>query len=126
MKLYDWWKYDKGSYDCYDSEISTCVTIDWIDGSLLETDYGKFAVELTKKVDFLEKLDDCSLICDWSKLIKDNMDKFKAFTKKEWERDYDDETEFIYQWIKELHYYVAGYVPEDYYSTLLEFINTLQ
>lgn len=126
MKLYDWWKHDKGSYDCYDTELTISVTIDWIDGSLLNSDYGKFAVELTKKVDFVERVSDSTLICDWSKLIRDNYSKFKEFTAWNWQRDYADPEEFIFQWIRELHYYVAGYVPEETYSKILDLVDTLK
>lgn len=123
MKLYDWLSIDKGSYDCYDTDLDVSVTIDWIGNC--KTDYDFFVADLIKKVEIEQKTDDCTLICNWSKLIKDNMERFKSFTKDHWETDYDNETEFMYQWIRELHYYVAGYVSEDYYSTLRSFIESL-
>lgn len=123
MKLYDWLSIDKGSYDCYDTDIDGSVTIDWIDKP--ESDYDFFVVGLLKKVDIEQKTDDCTLVCDWSKLIRENLTKFKSFTKRHWERDYKDEYDFIYQWIRELHYYVAGYVSESFYTTLKEFVNSL-
>lgn len=123
MKLYDWLSIDKGSYDCYDTDIDGSVTIDWIDKP--ESDYDFFVVGLLKKVDIEQKTDDCTLVCDWSKLIRENLTKFKSFTKRHWERDYKDEYDFIYQWIRELHYYVAGYVNDSFYSTLKDFVNSL-
>ena len=77
-------------------------------------------------MNFVEKVDDSTLICDWSKLIRDNYSKFKEFTEWNWQRNYADTEEFIFQWIRELHYYVAGYVPEETYSKILELINTLE
>lgn len=124
MKLYDWLSIDKGCYDCYDTDYDISVTIDWIDS--IDSDYERFAIELMKKVDIFDKVSDCILSCNWSKLIDDNKDKFADFANKHWSHTYSDPDEFKYQWIKELHYYVAGEVPEDFYKTLLEFVKTLQ
>lgn len=123
MKLYDWLSIDKGSYDCYDTDIDESVTIDWIDKP--KSDYDFFVVGLLKKVDIEQKTDDCTLVCDWSKLIRENFTKFKRFTKEYWARDYKDEYDFIYQWIRELHSYVAGYVNDSFYSTLKGFVDSL-
>lgn len=123
MKLYDWLSIDKGSYDCYDTDIDESVTIDWIDKP--KSDYDFFVVGLLKKVDIEQKTDDCTLVCDWSKLIRENFTKFKLFTKEHWARDYKDEYDFIYQWIRELHSYVAGYVNDSFYSTLKGFVDSL-
>ena len=123
MKLYDWLSIDKGSYDCYDTDIDESVTIDWIDKP--KSDYDFFVVGLLKKVDIEQKTDDCTLVCDWSKLIRENFTKFKSFTKEHWARDYKDEYDFIYQWIRELHSYVAGYVNDSFYSTLKGFVDSL-
>ena len=123
MKLYDWLSIDKGSYDCYDTDIDESVTIDWIDKP--KSDYDFFVVGLLKKVDIEQKTDDCTLVCDWSKLIRENYTKFKRFTKEHWARDYKDEYDFIYEWIRELHSYVAGYVNDSFYSTLKGFVDSL-
>lgn len=123
MKLYDWLSIDKGSYDCYDTDIDESVTIDWIDKP--KSDYDFFVVGLLKKVDIEQKTDDCTLVCDWSKLIRENFTKFKRFTKEYWACDYKDEYDFIYQWIRELHSYVAGYVNDSFYSTLKGFVDSL-
>ena len=32
----------------------------------------------------------------------------------------------IYEWIKEIHYYMAGYVSEDFYDALVEFVEELK
>lgn len=133
MKLYDWLSIDKGSYDCYDTDFNICVTIDWIDQRLTidgkklnDSDYDNFVVELMKKVDVIDKLSSCELCCSWSKLINNNKEKFKDFASKHWKQQYSDPEEFNYQWIKELHYYVAGEVSEIFYSALLGFVKTLE
>ena len=38
----------------------------------------------------------------------------------------NDEDEFIYQWINEIHLYMAGYVSEDFYETLVKFVDSLE
>ncbi|MBQ9680308.1 MAG: hypothetical protein IJV48_06490 [Ruminococcus sp.] len=126
MKLYDWLSIDKGGYNCCDSELAAIelsVTLGWIESP--QTDYDFFVIGLMKKVDIIKKIDDYTLICEWSDLIRKNMSKFKDFTKEHWERDYKDEDHFLYQWIRELHSYVAGYVNDSFYSTLKDFVNSL-
>lgn len=53
MKLYDWLSIDKGSYDCYDTDVDGSVTIDWIDKP--KSDYDFFVVGLLKKVEIEQK-----------------------------------------------------------------------
>ena len=123
MKLYEFLKVTQRDYDCYDTNYDACVTVCYIDE--VRDKYDKFCVELTKKVDVVVQTSDTSLACDWSKLIADNYDVFKAFTIVNWARDYEDESEFIYQWIHELNVYVAGSVSEKFYNKLCQLIKTL-
>lgn len=126
MKLYDIVKLSETDYDTFDTEYDACVTVCYIDEEDIGDDYDKFCISIMKKVD-VEKLNGDSLIVNWTKLITDNMDKFKAFTEKHWKYDYhDDEDEFIYQWINEIQAYMAGYVSEKFYSVLVEFVNSLE
>jgi len=124
VKLYDYLQIEENDYDCYDTEISGEVTVCYIENP--KDDYDRFCVELMKRVNVIKKIDDCSIECEWSKLIRENWDKFKAFTASEWAHDYEDDVEFVYQWIREIHFYIAGEVAEDYYSTLLDFVLTLE
>lgn len=130
MKLYDFMKVSMNDWDTYDNVYDACVTVCYIDEEYSDDNFAnfdKFNIELMKKVDVIRQTDDCSLLVDWTKLITDNMDKFRAFTEKHWGRKYrDDDDEFIYQWINEIHYYVAGYVSEDFYDILAEFVETLE
>ena len=74
----------------------------------------------------MEKINGDVLIVKWTELIQNNMEKFKAFTKENWSNQYeDDEDEFIYQWINEIHYYLAGYVNEDFYDELVKLVAIL-
>ena len=38
----------------------------------------------------------------------------------------DDDDEFIYQWITEIHSYMAGCVSDDFYGVLVEFVDELE
>lgn len=127
MKLYDYMKLSQVDYDTYDTVYDACITVCSIDEEDEEKDsYYKFCTDIIKKVE-MEKQNGDILLVKWTKLIQDNMEKFKAFTKKHWKYTYeDDEDELVYQWINEIHYYMAGYVSESFYDVLVEFVETLE
>lgn len=122
MTLHDYLKMNEEDYDTYDTEYDAVITVCYIDGE--RDDYDKFCNEIIKKVNVVKAYND-GLTVNWSDLIKRNMDKFRAFAMKHWAFEYEDEDEFIYQWIKEIHYYIAGYVSIDFYSVLNEFVDSL-
>ena len=124
MTLYELIKTTQEDYDTYDKEYDAEVTVCFIEEECDDCD--KFCNGIIKKVNVV-KQNGCCLIVDWTKLIRDNMKKFRKFTNQHWGRKYkDDEDEFIYQWIKEIHLYMAGYVPEDFYTILVEFVDSLE
>lgn len=123
--LYDYLKLTKNDFDTYDTEYDEGVTVCYIDEEDEEDDYDKFCNGIIKKVNVVEVNGD-TLVVNWCELIQRNMDLFKHFTEEHWYKNYeDDEDEFIYQWIREIHYYMAGYVSEDFYKTLNEFVDSL-
>lgn len=130
MKLYDFMKVSMNDWDTYDDVYDACVTICYIDEEDSDDEFDnfyKFNIEIMKKVEVIRQTDEYSLLVNWTKLIRDNMEKFRDFTEKHWSRKYrDDEDEFIYQWINEIHYYIAGYVSEDFYKILVDFVGTLE
>lgn len=127
MTLYEYTRVNQNDFDCYDTEYDISVTYCFIDAEDEEDVYDKFCNNLIKKVNVVEQTSDCAVICDWTKLIKDNWNNFKDFTLAHWAFQYeDDDDEFIYQWIREIHYYIAGYVSEDFYTTLVKFVDTLE
>lgn len=128
MKLYEAMKMTENDWDTYDTVYDACVTVCYIDEEDEQTDdYYKFCTEIIKKVEVEKIIPTSHIVCNWTKLITDNMDKFKDFTEKYWNNQYeDDEDEFIYQWINEIHYYLAGYVNEDFYSELVKFVEDLK
>lgn len=127
MTLYEYMKKSEYDYDTYDTKYCAGVTVCYIDDEYEEDDYDKFCNNIIKKVEVVEINGD-TLVVNWSELIERNMDRFKEFTSKYWNKNSqyeDDIDEFEYQWINEIHYYMAGYVSEDFYSVLNEFVNDL-
>lgn len=128
MKLYEIMKLSQNDYDTYDTVFDADVTVCYIAENEVRDNYDKFCIELMKKVE-VEKINGDDLIVKWTELIQKNMEKFKAFTKENWYENCqyeDDEDEFIYQWIKEIHYYLAGYVDEDFYDELVNLVESLE
>lgn len=128
MKLYEIMKLSMEDYDTYDTVYDASVTVCYIDEEDVEDSYDKFCINIMKKVEVIPTIVPTQdLTCDWTKLIRDNMEKFRAFTEKHWRYKYrDDEDEFIYQWINEIHYYLAGYVDEEFYDALVELVDSLE
>lgn len=129
MKLYDFLKVAQNDFDTCDTVYDTGVTVCYIDEEDEARDnYYKFCTELIKKVE-VEKQDDDILIVKWTDLIQNNMKKFRAFTAENWYANCqyeDDDDEFIYQWINEIHQYMAGNVAEDFYDELVKLVETLE
>ena len=128
MKLYDFLKISQNDFDTCDTVYDTGVTVCYIDEEDAEDSYDKFCIELMKKVEVEEQNGDI-LIVKWTELIQNNMEKFKEFTAENWYESCqyeDDEDEFIYQWINEIHQYMAGNVSEDFYDKLVELVQTLK
>ena len=128
MKLYDFMKLSQNDYDTCDTVYDTGVTVCYIAENEARDNYDKFCIELMKKVE-VESLNDDIIIVKWTELIENNMEKFRAFTKENWYDNCqyeDDDDEFIYQWINEIHQYMAGNVAEDFYDELVKLVQTLK
>ena len=125
MTLYEFMKMSECDYDTYDVDFDAIVTVCLPDEDDDLDAYGKFCFELIKKVEVLKQTD-TGLIVDWSGFIKTNIEQLREFTDEYWYNNYeDDEDEFIYQWINEIHAYLGGYVSEDIYEKLVELVKTL-
>lgn len=127
MTLFDFVRTTKRDWDVYDNVYDAEVTVCYIDED--KELYDKFCNEIIKKVILIRQISDYSLEAKWTKLIEDNMEKFREFTRMHWhdEAQYeDDDDEFIYQWINEIHGYMAGCVSEDFYEVLVEFVKELE
>lgn len=128
MKLYDFLKISQNDFDTEDTIYCAVVTVCYIEEDETNDNYDKFCIELMKKVEVEKQIGD-ALLVKWTELIRNNMDKFRAFTAENWHENCqyeNNDDEFIYQWIKEIHYYMAGYVSEDFYDELVKLIETLE
>ena len=128
MKLYDFLKISQIDFDTEDTIYCAVVTVCYIDEEDITDNYDKFCIELMKKVEMEKQVGD-ALLVKWTELIQNNMEKFHAFTAENW---YDNcqyennDDEFIYQWINEIHQYMAGNVSEDFYDELVKLVESLE
>lgn len=126
MTLYEYLKMSEGDFDTYDTDYDAVVTVCYIEEE--DDEYDKFCNGIIKKVNVVH-VDRHYLTVDWTEMIQRNIDKFKAFTKEHWKKSCqyeDDIDEFIYQWINEIHYYMAGYTDEDTYLELNKLVKILK
>ena len=126
MTLYEYLKMRENDFDTCDTVFDTGVTVCYIETE--KDEYDKFCNGIIKKVNVV-KVNHDILIVNWCELIERNVEKFKEFAKENWYESCqyeDDMDEFIYQWINEIHAYMAGFVAEDFYSVLNEFVDGLE
>lgn len=127
ITLYEFLKVTEKDFDTYDTEFDEVVTVCYIADEDVNDEYDKFCTNIIKSVNVVKQCGEYSLIVNWNDLIKRNLDKFKKVTKEHWNKQYENDIdEFIYQWIKEIHYYLAGYVSEDTYKDLNEILKELE
>ena len=129
MTLYELVTIAQDDFDTYDTVYDAEVTVCYIPEPFKEN-YDRFCMEIIKKVE-VEKFDvsDASAVCKWADLVTRNMEKFRAFTKRHWFEDCqyeDDDDEFVYQWITEIHNYTCGMVCENTYGVLVELVSELE
>lgn len=128
MKIWDFLLNNENDYDVWDTEIDYCVCCvapDIYSETQMEYAddfyYDKFVVAIYKAVDVLPETEDgCTVHGKWSEFIRRNKEKLKNFAEKNWFYVPQDEDEFIYQWTKEIHLYLAGYGDESSCKALLE------
>lgn len=126
ITLYNYLMATENDFDTYDTKYDAGVTVCYFEGEYDE--YDKFCNAIMKKVNVV-KINGDTLTVNWSELIERNIIKFRMFTSKNWLDNCqyeDDEDEFVYQWINEIHYYMAGYVNMDFYSELNKFVDSLE
>jgi len=121
--LYDYITLHHNDFDTCDTDYDITVTVcEPYDEP--EDNYDRFCIEMMKKVDVVE-VNENVLVVNWSELIENNLGSFKEFTRRHWKANCqyeDDHDEFVYQWIREIHYYFAGYGDEGTYTDLVEMI----
>lgn len=122
MTLYEFIKMENNDFDTYDTvfdvEVTVCVPYD------KEKDwYDKFYNFIIKHVQFVEKLSSGECTADWYNFINENIKVFRQAANDMWRLDYiniDDDDDLIYEWIKEIEGWLAGYVSETEYRKFME------
>lgn len=122
MKLLDYLKIYNKDADYYDTDYDASVTVcydDIVDNTEELDPYDCFCWKLYNSVQIKNE----STVF-WSHLIINNMKLFKEFTDKYWINTYeDDEAEFIYQWIRELHAFCSGAATDDIYLEMISLLD---
>lgn len=69
-----------------------------------------------------EKISECECIAEWTNFIADNLEVFREAANDMWydDRVPDDNDDLIYEWIKEINSWLAGYVSEVEYQKFME------
>ena len=119
MTLYEFITMEHTDFDTYDTEFDICVTVcepyDYDEGEEKEY-YDIFNDLIMQKVELVEKTGECTCVCKWSKFIKKNLEVFRKATDELWVRTPKEDDDLIYEWIKEIHAWMAGYVSEGIYK----------
>ena len=127
MTVYDLIKETGYDYDVYDDEFDACVTC--CDCSEQEKEYEgdedfefyyKFYAGIQKLVNVVDTSHKDYITADWSNLIRHNKPILETFMYKNWKRDYEDEDDFVYEWIREFNLWGAGYTSESVYKDFVE------
>ena len=126
MTLFEYLQMAENDFDTYDTKCDAGVTVCHIYEEDEADEYDKFCNGIIKKVNVV-KINGDTLTVNWSELIEKNLGEFKEFTKQHWKYQYENDIdEFVYQWINEIHMYMAGYVDEDFYSELNKLVDNLK
>lgn len=119
MNLYDFLTLEKADFDTYDSVFDVCVTVcepyEYEEGDEKEY-YDIFNELMMKKVEVEEKTGECTCVCKWSDFITKNLDTFRSAADELWVRTPEPDDDLIYEWIKEINAWMAGYVSESAYK----------
>ena len=121
MTLYDFIMQEQADFDTYDTEFDTCVTVcepyEYDEGEEKEY-YDIFNDLIMQKVELVEKTGECTCVCKWSDLIKKNLEVFRKAADDLWYHYLtpENDNDLIYEWIREINSWMAGYVSESVYK----------
>lgn len=124
MTLYEFGQLGNSCLDTCDDVFDIIITADILTDDE-ENDlgyYGKFANFICKNVNVLGKAGGCDIVADWSELITENMSVFREIANDMWYEGSvpDDDDDFIYEWLTEIHGWLAGGVSESAYKKFME------
>lgn len=126
LTLQEYLDREQRDFDTYDERYGICVTV--THSSKVEDDYDMFCRGICNKVLVTKEAVEDGYICkvDWAALIRRNYNAFQEFAQRNWKKQYKGKDAFVKAWIMELHAYMAGEVPESFYTALAEFVNGLE
>lgn len=117
MTLYEFLKKNEDAdFDTYDVDYDVIITVSVdLDGEP-EDSYGRFVRELLKKIEVVDYTCCGDPICDWGGFVERNIETFRRFANKYWYKgNYEDDEEFIAEWLDQFHLLIAGYENENNY-----------
>lgn len=128
MNLFEFLIMGDVDYDTFDNVYDTCVTVcvPYEYENTEEMDYyDKFTVFIYKSVKILERHKSKyseTLVVNWSEFIEKNLDTFRAIAEDMWREETipKDNDDLVYDWINELHAWLAGYVSDSRYQEFME------
>lgn len=124
MTLYEFITLEQADFDTFDTVFDTCVTVcepyEYEEGEEKEY-YDIFSDLIMQKVEVEEKTGECTCLCKWSDFIEKNITTFRKAADELWVRTPKADDDLIYEWIREINAWLAGYVSE---STYKEFVTT--
>lgn len=129
MTLYEFLRLEKSDFDTYDTVYDVCVTVcEPYEGTMADMDnYDAFCDCIYKHVELVEKTDECSCTANWTGFITDNLSVFRECANEMWKKEWiykyggePDDDDLIYEWINEIHSWLAGYVSESEYKEFME------
>lgn len=85
--------------------------------------YYKFLNYIAHNVEVTDARND---ICNWSKFVLDHKVALTKYAEENWYEVPEDESDFIYNWINELHGYQAGSISEKMYKEFIDTMNMYQ
>lgn len=122
MTLYDFITKEQADFDTYDTVYDVCVTVcepyEYDEGEDKES-CDIFSDMIIKMVEVEEKTGECTCICKWSDFIKNNIETFRNAAEELWYSAPKEDDDLIYEWIKEIHLWLAGYVSDNAYTTFV-------
>ena len=119
MTLYDFILQEQGDFDTYDTVFDVCVTVcepyEYDEGEEKQY-YDIFNDLIMKNVEVDYKKSDYECICKWNDFIEKNIETFRKAADDLWYHTPKNDDDLIYEWIKEINSWMAGYVSESVYK----------
>ena len=119
MTLYEFITLEQADFDTFDTVYDTCVTVcepDEYEVGEQKEYYDIFSDLIMQMVEVEEKTGECTCLCKWSDFIEKNIATFRKAADELWTGTPKSDDDLIYEWIKEINSWLAGYVSERTYK----------